>query len=464
MLKWLTLICLVISSVIIILFLEDKLFPPGELPDLLEDCWLASGKCEKVEKINKFKINVSKEELKDLKLRIDSDLKRIVSPLKDSGFNFGFNSDYLRSLSQYWSKNYDWASQEKFINSFPQYKTRIDGLDIHFLHVIPPISKTSKKILPLLLVHGWPGSFVEFLDIIPLLTSGNDDFAFEVIIPSIPGYGFSSAPEKPGFNAQYTAKIFRNLMLRLGHNKFYCQGGDWGSMVTTLLSTFYPENVLGLHVNMAGALTTGGMVKGYVAQIPGLKYLMADKSDFEKVDGLFPSLGYLLQESGYMHIQGTKPDTVGVGLSNSPLGLAAYILEKFSTWTNKSWRELQDGGLENNHPISKDKMLTNIMIYWITNSITSSMRYYKENFSAYNSAVDNTPIQVPTGFADFPEELMRIPRFQMRGKFPNLVQYSTMEAGGHFAAMEVPSILAKDIIKFVDIVEKQPMKHGKDEI
>ena len=115
-------------------------------------------------------------------------------------------------------------------------------------------------------------------------------------------------------------------------------------MVTTLLSTFYPENVLGLHVNMAGALTTGGMVKGYVAQIPGLKYLMADKSDFEKVDGLFPRLGYLLQESGYMHIQGTKPDTVGVGLSNSPLGLAAYILEKFSTWTNKSWRELHDGG------------------------------------------------------------------------------------------------------------------------
>jgi len=465
MLKWLTLFFLVTFSIIFVLFLEDKIISPGELPDLPEDCWKAAGKCEKLDKIEKFKLNVTKEQLNDLKLRIDSDLKRVVPPLKNSGFNFGFNSDYLKSLGEYWSQSYDWATQEKLINSFPQYKTRIDGLDIHFLHIIPSKSKNSKKILPLLLVHGWPGSFVEFLDIIPLLTSGNDDFAFEVIIPSIPGYGFSSAPEKPGFDAIYTAKIFRNLMMRLGHKKFYCQGGDWGSLVTTYLATFFPENVLGLHTNMAGVLTTGGQIKAYVAQIPGLKYLIADKSDFHKVDGFFQSLWYLLQESGYMHIQATKPDTVGVGLSSSPLGLAAYILEKFSTWTNKSWRELQDGGLESNHPISKDKMLTNVMIYWITNSITSSMRYYKENFSSLSQEVANTPIKVPTAFADFPEELMRVSRFQMKSKFPNLVQFSTLDAGGHFAAMEVPSILAKDIIKFVTIVEKQQkVKPGKDEI
>ena len=302
-------------------------------------------------------------------------------------------------------------------------------------------------------MHGWPGSFVEFLEIIPFLTIGTSDIALEVIAPSIPGYGFSSAAEKVGFTGDYTAKIFRSLMLRLGHHQFYCQGGDWGSMVTTLIATYYPDNVLGLHVNMGGFFTNGGIAKSYLAQLPGLKYLIADPEDYQKVDDMFPRLGFLLQESGYMHIQGTKPDTVGVGLSSSPLGLAAYILEKFSTWTNADWRHLTDGGLGTLHSINMDKMLTNVMIYWITNSITSSMRYYKENFSSLNSAVMNAPIKVPVGFADCPGELVRVPRFQLRGKFPNMIQYNTLPAGGHFAAMEKPKLLAQDFLQFASKVE-----------
>ena len=449
MLKILFLLSIVVGVPLLYLFIEDKLFTPRPVPDIPDVCW--SNNCDKSEKIEKFTVTVKDAELKDLKARINSDLARLVDPLKDSGFSYGANGEYLRKLAKYWTSTYDWISQEKKINSFPQYKTRIDGLDIHFLRVIP--KQENKKIFPLLLVHGWPGSFVEFLDIIHILTKGNDEIAFEVIVPSIPGYGFSSAPDKIGFNGQYTAKIFRDLMLRLGHDKFYCQGGDWGSLVTTLISTFYPDNVIGLHLNMGGALTNGGIAKSYLAQIPGLKYLIADREDYDKVDAVLPSLGFLLQETGYMHIQGTKPDTVGVSLSSSPLGLAAYIMEKFSTWTNRDWRQLSDGGLGSDHPISQDKMLTNVMIYWISNSITSSMRYYKENFSSFSSVVSNTPVNVPVGFADCPNELMRIPRFQLKGKFPKMLQYTTLEAGGHFAAMEVPQLLAQDILNFAAKVE-----------
>jgi len=452
MLLKLLLLLVAVLSVLLFLFLEDKLISPGELPELTETCW--SKRCDKQDKIEKFTINVSQEELKDLKSRINLDLKRLAKPLDNSQFQYGFNGNYLQQLAKYWTESYDWKSQEKLLNSFPQYRTRIDGLDIHFLHAKPTNTK-GKKIVPLLLVHGWPGSVVEFLDIIPILTAGDDNIAYEVIAPSIPGYGFSSAPEKPGFNGMYTAKIFRDLMIRLGHDKFYCQGGDWGSMVTTLAATYYPDNVLGLHVNMGGMFTNGGIAKSYLAQLPGIKHLIADKEDFAKVDDLFPSLGRILQETGYMHIQGTKPDTVGVGLSSSPLGLAAYIMEKFSTWTNRSWKELDDGGLDDGHPINKDRMLTNVMVYWITNTITSSMRYYKENLSSYNSEVSNTPVQVPVGFADFPNELMRTPRFQLKGKFPKMISYDTLTKGGHFAAMEVPDILARDFMNFVAKVEQK---------
>ena len=152
-------------------------------------------------------------------------------------------------------------------------------------------------------------------------------------------------------------------------------------------------------------------------------------------------------------VQGTKPDTVGVGLSSSPLGLAAYILEKFSTWTNPAWRERSDGGLGGSHPISLDRMLSNVMVYWLTNSITSSMRYYKENLSSYDVTVANTPVRVPMGFADLPHELARVARHQLTGKFPRMVSYSTLASGGHFAAMEVPHLMAEDVINFASRVE-----------
>ena len=439
-------VTITVLSILVHLFLEDRLFSPGQLPVIPDICW--TDECGNRERVEPFRISVSDSNLKDLKERIGSDLKKVVDPLDDTGFEYGFNGEYLRQLGKYWNDSYNWRQQEKLLNSFPQFTTKIDGLDIHFLHVKPK-PNSAMKIVPLLLVHGWPGSFVEFLDIIPILTSGNSELAFEVVAPTIPGFGLSSAPKKTGFDGTQTAKLFKDLMLRLGHSEFYCQGGDFGSFVVTQLATFFPDNVLGLHVSMAAALTDGGLAKSLLARIPGLSYIIANPMDLAKL----PSLGFLLQESGYMHLQATKPDTVGVGLSSSPMGLAAYIMEKFSTWTNPAWRELGDGGLETRTAMDRDRMLTNVMIYWVTNSITSSMRYYKENLSSYDITVANTPVRVPMGFADLPHELARVARHQLTGKFPRMVSYSTLASGGHFAAMEVPHLMAEDVINFASRVE-----------
>jgi len=439
------------------LLCQDQLLPVPETPPV-PDIWWGEGEREAGDdRIVKFQVSVPAETITDLESRIKSDLDRLSPPLEGSKFEYGFNTEFLKEIAKYWLEEFNWSSQETLLNSFPQFLTNIDGLEIHFLHVKPQES-TGKNIVPLLLVHGWPGSVVEFLDIIPLLTAGNDDIAFEIIAPSIPGYGFSSAPIKPGFNLQQAAKVFHKLMGRLGHKQFYCQGGDWGSLITTNLATLFPENVLGLHVNMGGVISPGGTLKNLLVLIPGLKYLIVDQEDMEKVSNLGTNFLRLIRETGYLHLQATKPDTLGVGLNSSPLGLAAYILEKFSTWTSPDWTGDESGGLGAGHPIDRDRMLANIMIYWVTGSITSSMRFYKENFPL-NHDISRIPLQMPVGFADFPEELYRAPLFLLLGKFPNLIQYTRMPRGGHFAAMEVPELLAGDIIGFAWEVDKKLKMH-----
>jgi len=404
--------------------------------------------------ITKFQVKSPANTISDLHARIKSDLARLPPPLEGSRFEYGFNTEFLGEVARYWVEEYDWEKQLALLNSFPQFHTSIDGLNIHYLHAKPEHT-AGRKIVPLLLVHGWPGSVVEFLDMIPLLTAGDQDYAFEVIAPSIPGYAFSSAPTRPGFDLQQAANIFSKLMMRLGHQQFYCQGGDWGSLVTTTLATLFPHQVTGLHVNMGGVISPGGTIKNLLLLIPGMKYLIADQEDWEKADNLGSNALRLLRESGYMHLQATKPDTLGIGLNSSPLALAAYILEKFSTWTNPGLTGDETGGLGAGFPIARDKMLTNIMLYWLTGSITSSMRFYKENFPL-SQDISRIPLHLPVGYADFPQELYRAPEFMVRGKFQNLVQYTRMPRGGHFAAMEVPDLLAEDIIKFVRKVEENP--------
>ncbi|CAN7996640.1 unnamed protein product [Ixodes hexagonus] len=401
--------------------------------------------------IRKFSVHVPDEALVDLKRRLAA--TKLAQPLEDSRFTYGFNALALKSVLDYWKDKFDWRTQEKLINQFEHYRTAIEGIQVHFMYARPAPAGPQTKVFPLLMTHGWPGSVVEFLKIAPLLTQSRDGIAFELICPSIPGYGFSEAPHKQGFNALETARVWVKLMDRLGRHKFYLQGGDWGAIVARLVATYYPDRVLGVHFNMMDAeLGPLALAKLALASwFPSLLY--GDKEPAKPFPfPLWPKLRNLLQESGYMHIQATKPDTVGVALLNSPAGLAAYILEKFSTWTRADNRVLDDGGLTTK--FSLDELLTNVMVYWLTDSITSSMRYYKENIGNVVFVKNRgTPVTVPCGFAVFPEELMAFPEPLIAPAYPDIVTFTQHSKGGHFPAMEEPGLLERDVRAFVSAVE-----------
>ena len=320
-------------------------------------------------------------------------------------------------------------------------------LKIHFIHVKP---KTTKKIVPLLLLHGWPGSVREFYEIIPKLTAGTEDVAFEVIAPSLPGYGWSEGAAKTGLGAIDTSTIFYNLMVnKLGHKRFLVQGGDWGSLIGASIAQLFPENVIGYHSNMcAGSFSALNMIKGFIAGIHSTPFIPDEFADF-----VYPKEGspfrFIIEESGYFHLQATKPDTIGHALANNPVGLLAYIVEKFSTWTNKEYRKLADGGLDNDY--SRDALLDNVMIYYLTNSITTSVRLYAESFTDKHRGyeIERVPTNVPTGCARFQHDLMHSLDWQLSSRFTNLIHSSYYRDGGHFAAMQKPDVLYKDFAEFV---------------
>ncbi|KAB7505556.1 Juvenile hormone epoxide hydrolase 1 [Armadillidium nasatum] len=404
--------------------------PP--LPVLEENPWWGPGKPGKDDTaIKPFKIKIPQEEIQHLKKLLSLPL-RLTPPLEDAKFTYGFSSDVLK----------------------------IEGLHIHFLHIKPSVDPKAKNltVLPLLMIHGWPGSFVEFDQILPLLTSPHEgsNVVFEVICPSIPGYAFSQAASKQGLGTLPTSQIFLKLMKRLGFEKFYVQGGDWGSLIASTMATLYPQNIIAMHTNMPGTNTPGNTIKhilgsflpsGFVVK-PDKEYTLYPLSSF---------YSFLVRESGYMHLQSTKPDTIGAALENSPVGLAAYILEKFSTWTNRENVDKDDGGLlSNDFPISLDRLLDNLSIYWFSRSITSSMRYYAESFVAmHNSKINSITCDVPSGFSAFKNEIIVFPENMLAFKFKAITFYRFHEFGGHFAAFEVPAVLAKDIHDFVTLNQHQ---------
>lgn len=431
-----------------ILKTEDGWWGAGAVPDAPEDTT-----------IHPFKVTTSDDELEDLYRRIDQ--TRPVPSLEDSQFNYGFNSQYLQKVVSYWRNDFDWRRQIDKLNQYPHFKTKIEGIDVHFLHVKPKKVPEGATPIPLIMVHGWPGSFYEFYGLIPLLTDPSDpnDHVFELVCPSIPGYGFSEAPHKKGFDSVCAARIFHKLMKRLGFQQYYAHGGDWGWLVTTNMAQLEPKTVKGLHLNFAPPskpglpITVSVMLGRHFPKLFGFTDI-----DLER---LYPSMDKLvvepIKESGYMHIQATKPDTVGRGLNDSPVGLAAYILEKFSTWTSNDFRNLEDGGLT--RKFSLDDLLTNVMIYWTSGCIISSMRFYKENFSrGLDQPHAKIKVSVPTGYACFPNELMHTPKLWVKQKYPNLLTFTPMARGGHFAAMEEPRLMAEDIQNFTKTVEKQKKK------
>lgn len=449
--KTVVMLILLISGLVVIYLLPDK---PSKLPVVIDEQW--SEHVGEEGKISKFKISVPNEVIEDLRSRLKN-TRKLTPPLEGVGFQYGFNSKYLESIINYWLNKYDWSKRLDELNSVPHFKARISGLDIHYIHIKPEAKDAkSKKIIPLLLLHGWPGTVKEFYNVFPLLTKARDDyeFIFEVIAPSLPGYGFSDGATKPGLGPVQIGLIMKKLMNALGYDKFYVQGGDWGAIVASNMATLYPDSLYGLHSTMCGTLGPVSSLKILFGTL--WPSFIIDSKYQHRLYPLIDKIEFILEEMGYFHLQATKPDTVSVGLQDSPAGLAAYILEKFSTWVDPSWRNLTDGGLTTPEHYTLDDLLDNVMIYWITGSITTSVRLYSEAFSKKQRGLnlDKIPTYVPTVCASYPNELLYIPDSLLYEKSKNLLYVSHLPKGGHFAAFEQPTIFADDVWKAIKVIEE----------
>jgi pimeloyl-ACP methyl ester carboxylesterase len=369
--------------------------------------------------IEEFRIDIPQAELDDLRERLGR--TRWPDQLPGTGWDYGIALDVVRELAEYWRTGYDWRVQERRLNSFPQFTSVIDGQTVHFLHV----RSASPGALPLIMTHGWPGSVVEFMEIIGPLTDpaahgGDPADAFELVVPSIPGFGFSGPTRERGWNVTRVARAWDSLMGRLGYQRYAAQGGDWGSGISRELGVIVPEHIIGVHLNTLSPYVSG--------ELP------ADLSDAdrERVERL---RRFRLTGSGYGAIQATRPQTVGYGLTDSPGGQLAWIAEKFGEWT--------DGGLS---AVDRDQMLTNISVYWLTRTAGSSARLYYE---AVRSRVPGPPATstAPTGVAVFPAEIAP-PVRRLAEQTNNIVHWSEFGRGGHFAAMEEPDLLVGDVREF----------------
>ena len=375
--------------------------------------------------IRPFEVRVDDAVLADLHDRLAR--SRFAAPLDGAGWEYGVPPDYLRALATYWRDAYDWRAEEARLNAFAQATTRIDGQTIHFVHARSPHADA----MPLLLTHGWPGSVVEFLDVIPRLTDpeawgGDAADAFHVVAPSLPGYGFSGPTTAPGWNVARVARAFMTLMARLGYDRYGAQGGDWGAQVTTRIGAWDPDHCAAIHVNMP------------LADPPADDVALSDE---ERTD-LAALAAFRREESGYAVEQQTKPHTVGAALEDSPVGLLAWIVEKFRTWSDC------DGDTE--RVFTRDQLLTNVMVYWVTGTITSSMRLYRETRLDEDAPASVT---VPTGIARYPGEPLRIPRAWVERRY-HVTHWATMPRGGHFAAMEQPELFVDDVRTFFRTVRR----------
>jgi epoxide hydrolase len=367
----------------------------------------------------RFEIAIPDDVLDDLRSR----LARARWPLDpgNADWRYGTNRSWLADLVEYWRDGYDWRAQEARLNSFAQYRTSIDDQSIHFVHARSP----NPDALPLLMTHGWPGSIVEFLDVIPRLTDpeahgGRAADAFHVVAPSLPGYAFSEPPRTRGWDVVRIARAFAELMERLGYTRYGAQGGDWGAQVATRIGALDPEHCAAIHLNMP------------IADRPADP---APLTDEEQAD--LAAMSYFQrEESGYAIEQGTKPQTLGAALNDSPAGLVAWIVEKFCAWSDC------DGHPEN--AFTRDQLLTNVMLYWTTQTIASSARLYRETRV---NATTPEYVAVPTGVARYPKEVLRFPRSWVEQRY-NVTYWADLPRGGHFAAMEQPALFTEDVQNF----------------
>ena len=371
-------------------------------------------------KFEPFRVDVPQATLDDLHDRLGR--ARFPEQLPDAGWDYGTELGYLRELIDYWRDSYDWRAREARLNALEHFTTEIDGANVHFIHARSP----EPDALPLVITHGWPGSIVEFLDVIgplsdPKAHGGDAADAFHVVAPSLPGYAFSGPTREPGWHPGRVARAWAALMAGVGYERYVAQGGDWGSFVTQQIAIADPEHCIGIHVN-------------FLPTIP----MTEDHTDEEK-RFLAEMAAYNDEDSGYYKEQSTKPQTIGYALDDSPVGLAAWILEKFHTWTDPAG-ELDDS-------LTKDPLIDNLMLYWVSSTAHSAARMYYEFDKALRSgAMDlGSTIQVPVGYAQYPNEIMKTTKRWADALYPNIVHFQAMRRGGHFAAMEVPDLFVDDV-------------------
>lgn len=369
------------------------------------------------ETIHPFRIAASDEALADLERRLDATRWPERETVAD--WAQGIPLAYVQDVCRYWASDYDWRAREERLNAFPQFVTHIDGVDIHFVHVRSPHANA----VPLVITHGWPGSIAEFQKVIGPLTDptahgGDAADAFHVVCPSLPGYGFSGKPAATGWGVERIADAWGALMRRLGYQRYVAQGGDWGSMVTTCIGIRDPEHCRGIHLNMPIA--------------PPDPDTFADLTEAEQA-ALKAFEHYEQWDSGYSKQQSTRPQTLGYGLVDSPAGQAAWILEKFWAWMDC------DGHPEN--ALTRDELLDNVMLYWLPATGASSARLYWESFR--NIPFD--PVRVPVGCSIFPKEIFRTSKRWAEKRFGELLYWSELERGGHFAAFEVPDVYVQEV-------------------
>ncbi len=366
--------------------------------------------------VRPFRIDVPDEVIDDLRRRLTTTRWPEAEVVDD--WSQGAPLAWIQDMCSYWSTGYDWRAREAMLNRFDQFITTIDGLDIHFVHQRSPHPEAK----PLVITHGWPGSIVEFHKVIepftdPTRHGGTADDAFHVICPTLPGFGFSGKPSTTGWGVERIADAWATLMARLGYDKYFAQGGDWGSAVTRSIGGQDPQHCAAIHITLA----------------MGTRPRLDGEPTPEEQRAIKGAEYYSAWDSGYSKQQATRPQTLGYGLADSPAGQAAWILEKFWAWTDC------DGHPEN--VLNRDELIDNLMMYWSTNSATSSARIYWESFGKPRAV----NLSVPVGVTVYPKEIVPPVRAWMEADYPNIVHWAEQPKGGHFAAFEQPELFVDDI-------------------
>jgi microsomal epoxide hydrolase len=363
--------------------------------------------------IRPFRVDVPEAVLDDLRERLTR--TRWPDQIPNTSWDYGTDLAYLQDLCDYWRAKFDWRAQEDRFNRWPNFLTDVDGQQIHFTHA----RAERDDALPVIVTHGWPGSVAEFLDVIEPLRQH-----FHVVAPSLPGYGWSGPTTEPGWDVQRVAEAWKVLMARLGYERYGAQGGDWGALVSARLAAIDGEHMIGHHSNMLLA---------FPDDASGIEL-----TDVELAD-LAAAGEFMTRGAAYQEIQGKNPQTLAYGLADSPAGLAGWITEKFWAWTDN------EGSPDD--AVTRDQLLTNITVYWVTNTINSSIRLYCESQRGQNFGPTDAYVDVPTAAAVFPKEMFRIPEAYARSRF-NIVRYTRFDRGGHFAAMEEPDLYLHDVTEF----------------